>query len=112
MRSSYAYADAITGRNAGVTLISAAYLFSNPNRAESDLEDVENALLHTRKFHADVEKNYSDENILTYELTVGFSPRGIGNVRSTVAHRSPDSTGWESRYVINRLHLEMRGVLQ
>ena len=70
MRSSYAYADAITGRNAGVTLISAAYLFSNPNRAESDLEDVENALLHTRKFHADVEKNYSNENILTYELSV------------------------------------------
>ena len=70
MRSSDAYAAAITGRNAGVALISATCLFSNPNRAESDLQDVENALLHTREVHANVEKNYSDENILTYELTV------------------------------------------
>ena len=70
LRKCDAYAAAITGGDAGTTLIAAACLFSSPNLTESGLEDIENALLETREVDADVEKNCSDEYFVTYELTV------------------------------------------
>ena len=50
--------------------MSAAYLFSSESRAESSLEDIEEAILDSNRVDADIEDIGTSGDFVTYSLTI------------------------------------------
>ena len=70
LRSCNGYAITVTGGTADTTNVKAAYLFGSSARAESSLEDIEEAILDTRDVDADIENIGTSGEFVTYELTI------------------------------------------
>ena len=70
LRSCNAFGMSITGGTEETTSLRAAFLFSSESRAESSLEDIEEALLDTNEVDADIEDIGSDGEFVTYEITI------------------------------------------
>lgn len=70
LRGCDAYAWSITGGTPEYTLLRAAYLFNSSSRAESSLEDIEDAIFDADDVDADLENINADGDFVTYELTI------------------------------------------
>jgi hypothetical protein len=70
LRSCDAFAMTVTGGTPDATQLRAAFLFSSESRAESGLDDIEEALLDTNDVDADIEDISADGEFVTYEVTI------------------------------------------
>ena len=70
LRSCDGYGYTYTGGNVDVSLVSAAYLFSSEDRAESNLDNIEEALEDTREVDADIVNIDLSGDFVTYDLEI------------------------------------------
>ena len=70
LRSCDAFAMSITGGTDETANLRAAFLFSSENRAESSLDNIEEALLDTDEVDADIDSIGTDGEFVIYELTI------------------------------------------
>lgn len=70
LRSCDGFAMTVTGGDADTTTVSAAFLFSSQRRAESSMEDIEEAILDTNEVDADIDRIGTSGDFVTYDLTI------------------------------------------